>query len=147
MSMFIAIAVVGYVVWTVVYDIFFKKMNFPQHESDLSKRTVRRYEEEEDYETSAPSSLDELSNDRISTHPDEKFVFQATLDTFAQKTAIEDRSLDIHLTAPDEHFFSHKKKRAMHPLIGQYRSKRSLIIAKEIIDPPLSLREGYGNYR
>lgn len=141
-SMLIAIAVVGYVVWTVVYDIFFKKMNFPQHESNLPRSTARRYEEEEDHEISEPSSVDELSKDRISIHPEKKFVFQATLDTFAQKTAIEDRSLDIHLRAPeelisqsiqqfgvDEHFFLHKKKRAMHPLTGQYRSKRSLIIA------------------
>lgn len=87
--------------------------------------------------------------------PEEKFVFHTNIEDRRSKTVIEDRKLDVRLRSGEELVNPTLKALAttdavagikkvespIRKLIQKFPSKQSMIIATEIISPPVGLRK------
>ncbi len=86
--------------------------------------------------------------------PEEKFVFHTAIEDFKQKTAIEERKLDVRLRTGDElirqdlvalaatSVVTTKPKRLrLADLLQRLPSKKAMIIASELVQPPLGFRK------
>lgn len=85
--------------------------------------------------------------------PEEKYVFHSRIEDLHPATSIDERKLDIRLRTGDDLVnkrltdlagspYEKKKKRSpIHDLATSLDSKKKLIIASEIIRPPVGLRK------
>ena len=86
--------------------------------------------------------------------PEEKFVFHTAIEDFKQKTAIEERKLDVRLRTGDELIrqdlvalaatsgvTAKPKKLRLADLLQRLPPKKAMIIASELVQPPLGFRK------
>ena len=86
--------------------------------------------------------------------PEEKFTFRSSIDSFKPKTAIDERQIRISLHGADEIVseelqFAKREgppvpKKEMAPIVkvvSSIQDKKMLLIATEIMQPPLALRK------
>lgn len=171
-GMIIAIIAVVYTIATAFIDIFRKR---PSQDVEVSKEKKALYkelakaigkdedEEEEEEErimvqkkqvSPSPSSIQKKGWRK----PEEKFVFHSSIESLHPKTAIDERALEIHLRSGDELVNKTLQelslegpqviKRKASPLKLMMKglgSKRTLIIATELIRPPVGFRSAKDN--
>lgn len=166
-GMIIAIIAVVYTIATAFIDIFKKRppqeVEVPEEKKALYKelaKTIGKNEDEEEEEEEevmvqkkpappAPSTIQKKEWKK----PEEKFVFHSSIESFRPKTAIDERKLEIHLRSGEELINKTLQelslegpqvlKRRPSPLrlmMKTLNSKRTLIIATELIRPPVGFR-------
>lgn len=86
--------------------------------------------------------------------PEEKFIFHTNIEDFKQKTAIDERKLEVKLRTGEDLISddlkvwgqvstrqAQAKDAPIHQLVKNRSSKKALIIAAEIIQPPVGFRK------
>ncbi len=158
--------VVLYAVGTAVYEMFKKKKVSVPLEKEESFEEELEEDEEEHHIMSPPvplvlkkdSSHQRAWQEEQEHFEQEHFVFHSNLESYKQKSSIDERHLDIHLHPADE-LVSHSissvpkyeasTKQAETPiqkLMREVPSKQSWIILSEIVNPPVSLRKDKSRY-
>lgn len=140
-----------------LYDELFSS----KPEKEIEEDNAEDFDEEEDEEEIArhlppqrkPQVAISQSKGKGWQRPEEKFVFHSTIDDYHQKTAIEERKLNVQLRSSDDLVNTKLQelkgdgpegiKRKISPLrhmLHALPSKRALIVATELIQPPIGLR-------
>lgn len=180
-GMIIAFIAVIYAVLSTIFGLFKKKKEGAEEVDDeaqerqkLLKEIFEPYEEEEE-------EIEEEEEPVHHAHPlpppppapvlhtepvikerwqqqKERFVFHPHMDEFRQRTAIEDRKLDIHLRSgedlisesikivPKYEVTGKKTESPLKKLIQSVPSKKSWIILSEIINAPIGTRKNKSQY-
>ena len=169
-GMIIALVAVLYTVITTAREIFsHKKVDQRKKQSaqeflkeylgTMKQEDEDDEEEEDESEYAHPQPLPppppplEIKGPTPWRRPEEKFKFQTKLDNFRPKTAIEVRNLHISSVRPGDELVnaslselqggsleSHKKEKGVHRLFAHLTPKKMLIVAHELIKPPVGMR-------
>jgi hypothetical protein len=136
-----------------------------RREEEERERAAQEREEEEKLEEEHEYELKKEIDAKLAASqqpqkswvkPEEKFVFHTKIEDYRPKTAIEERNFEVKLRTGDELVSKSltalaatnvvtgqkKKKSSIQDLVRALPSKQALIIATEIIRPPVGMRRG-----
>lgn len=151
-GMVIAFLVVAYTLISSVLEVMYGKKRPQKPVEEIYKEIFQEEEEEEEPEEELPVVKAPLPPPvpKAEKFREPSFEFHSKLDAFKTHSAIEDRALDVKLHTGEDLLSDKFKgvmqvKRAAESPAAQFLkslpSKKALIIAAEIVNPPLSLRK------
>jgi flagellar biosynthesis/type III secretory pathway M-ring protein FliF/YscJ len=137
-----------------LFEDFFETKNDEDEEEsealDLPRESAIKAER---HNSLTPQTVAPLPQQTRWTQEADHFIFQSSIDDFKQKTKIEDRLLEINLRAGDELISkelkfavgsqekkAQKKEDALERLFKKHPAKVCLVVAAEIMRPPVGLR-------